>query len=155
MDSKLFGKVAEGIEVVAGIKTLLVLPAAALYLAVVPGGVGADELVPNTELGSCLFKKSRQITPAVGKPVGKLKAIIGLGALYPDAPVGVPLEQISEEIGRGVRGLLWVSSRKTQTGKFVNVLHRDCRYAMSCVILLLMKNIAPSRRVVVRNFNFN
>ena len=32
---------------------------------------------------------------------------------------------------------------------------RDCRYAMSCVILLLMKDMAPSHQVVVRNFNFN
>ena len=32
---------------------------------------------------------------------------------------------------------------------------RDCRYAMSCVILLLMKDIAPSRSVVAHNFNYN
>ena len=32
---------------------------------------------------------------------------------------------------------------------------RDCRYAMSCVILLLMKDMAPSRQVVVCSSNFN
>ena len=31
----------------------------------------------------------------------------------------------------------------------------DCLYAMSCVILLLMKDMAPSRYVVVSNSNYN
>ena len=83
----------------AGVKAFLVLSVAALYFAVVPRGVGANELVPNTELGSCLFKKGRQITLTVGKTVGELKAVVGLDALYPDAPAGIPLEQLFQEIG--------------------------------------------------------
>ena len=103
-----------------GIKAFLVLSVAALYFAVVPRGVGANELVPNTELGSCLFKKGRQITLTVGKTVGELKAVVGMDALYPDAPAGIPLEQLSEEISGGVGGLLRIGSQEAQTGKFIN-----------------------------------
>ena len=98
MDSELLRKVVQRVKAVTGIKAFLVLSVAALYFAVVPRGVGANELVPNTELGSCLFKKGRQVTPAVGKPVGELKAIVGLDALSPDAPAGIPLEQLSEAV---------------------------------------------------------
>ena len=83
----------------AGVKAFLVLSVAALYFAVVPRGVGANELVPNTELGSCLFKKGRQITLTVGKTVGELKAVVGLDALYPDAAACIPPDKPLEKIG--------------------------------------------------------
>ena len=86
----------------AGVKAFLVLSVAALYFAVVPRGVGANELVPNTELGSCLFKKGRQVTPAVGKPVGELKAIVGLDTLHLNAPADIPFYKPFQEISRGI-----------------------------------------------------
>ena len=45
MDSELLGEVIEGVETVTGVKALLVLPVAALHLAVVARRIGPDELV--------------------------------------------------------------------------------------------------------------
>ena len=51
MDSELLCKVIQRIEAVAGVKAFLVLPVAALHFTVVAWRVGADELVPDTQLG--------------------------------------------------------------------------------------------------------
>ena len=56
VDGKLFGEVVQGIKAVAGIKTFLVFPVAALHLAVVARGVGADELVADAQVGGGLLK---------------------------------------------------------------------------------------------------
>ena len=49
MDGELLIKIVQRIKTVAGIEVFLVLPVAALYLAVVAGRVGTDELVVYTE----------------------------------------------------------------------------------------------------------
>ena len=64
---------------------------AALYFSVVSGRVRTDELVSDPQIPGSLFKEGRQVTPAVGKTIGELKAIVGLDALYPDAPVAYHL----------------------------------------------------------------
>ena len=56
MDSELLVKAVQGIELVAGIKPLVVLPVAAFHFTVVPGRVRADELMAGTRQGSCLFE---------------------------------------------------------------------------------------------------
>ena len=61
MDSKLFCEIIQRIESVTGIESLLVLAVAALDLAVVPRRIGADQLMPDAQLGSRLFKQRRQI----------------------------------------------------------------------------------------------
>ena len=55
VDSELLVKAVQGIELVAGIKPLVVLPVAAFHFSVVPGRVRADELMAGTRQGSCLF----------------------------------------------------------------------------------------------------
>ena len=75
----------------AGVKAFLILSVAALYFAVVSGRVRTDKLVSDTQIPGSLFKKGRQIPPAVGKTVGELKAIVSLDALHADAPAGIPL----------------------------------------------------------------
>ena len=120
VDSELFGKVTEGIEAVTGIKAFLVLSVAALYFSVVSGRVRTDELVSDLQIPGSLFKEGRQVTPAVGKTVGELKAIVGLDALYADAPAGIPLEQLSEEISRGVGRLLWIGGQEAKAGELIN-----------------------------------
>jgi hypothetical protein len=45
VSSELLTKVSEGVEAVGAVEALLVLPVAALDLAVVPGRVGSDQLV--------------------------------------------------------------------------------------------------------------
>ena len=93
MDSELVCEVVKGEEAMAGVKALLVLPVAALYLAVVARCVGTDKLVADTQLSGSGFKEGGQITSAVGKTVGEFKAVVGLDALHPDAPVCIPLNQ--------------------------------------------------------------
>ena len=120
MDSELLSEVVQGVKAVGGIEALLVLPVAALHLAVMAGRVGADELMADTQLGCGGLKESGQIPPAVGETVGKFQAVVGLDALHPDAPAGIPLKQPVQEVGRGIGGLLRVGGQKTQAGELVN-----------------------------------
>lgn len=120
MNGKLFCEVLEGVKTVGRIETLLILPVAALYLAVVSGRIGANQLVPDTQLGSGDLKQGGQIPSAVGETIGKLKAIVRLHALYPDTSAGVPLEQLLEEIRRRKGVLLRIGSQESQAGKLVN-----------------------------------
>ena len=50
MDSKLFCKVIQGKEGMAGVEAFLVFPVAALHLAVVPGRIGTDQLVADPQI---------------------------------------------------------------------------------------------------------
>ena len=77
----------------AGIKAFLVLTMAALDLAVMSWGVGADELVADAQPGGSFFKKGQDIPFAVGKTVGEFKTIVGLDTFHADAPAGIPLDQ--------------------------------------------------------------
>lgn len=120
MDSKLLSEVIQGIKAVAGIKAFLVLPVAALYFAVVSGRIGADELMPDTQLGGSGFKQSGDVPVAVRKSVSKLKAIICLDTFHPDAPAIIPLEQPFEEVGRGIGGLLRIGGQEAQASELVN-----------------------------------
>ena len=56
MDGELLIKIVQRIKTVAGIEVFLVLPVAALHLAVVAGRVGADALVPDPQFGGSGFK---------------------------------------------------------------------------------------------------
>ena len=104
----------------AGIEAFLVLPVATFHLAVVTWGVGTDEFMTDTQTGSSSLKEGGQIPLAVGKTVGELKAIVGLDAFHPNAPTGIPFEQLSEEISRRVGVLLGVGGQEAQPCKLVN-----------------------------------
>ena len=119
MDSKLLVKVIKREKAVTGIKALLVLPVAAFHLAIVAGCVGTDELVADTQLSGGGFKESRQVPFTVGETIGELKSVVGLDTLHPDAPAGIPLYQLFEEISGGIGALLGVCSQEAQTGKFI------------------------------------
>ena len=58
MNSKLHGKVVQRIKVMAGVKAFLILTMTVFHLAIVPWSVRADELVPDTQLGSSGLKQS-------------------------------------------------------------------------------------------------
>ena len=79
-DSKLFGKVAKGIELVGSIEFLIIFAVATLHLAVVSWSKRLDLFVVDTELCQCLFKHGQRFLFAVSHLVGKLKAIVGLYA---------------------------------------------------------------------------
>lgn len=57
VDSEVVGKVVQKEKAVAGVKALLVLPVAALLLAVVAGNVGTNELVADTQVIGSGFKQ--------------------------------------------------------------------------------------------------
>ena len=56
MDGELLCEVVQGIKAVAGVEAFLVLPVAALHLAVMAWSVGADELVADAQAGGGLLK---------------------------------------------------------------------------------------------------
>ena len=58
MDGKLFGKVIQGVKAAAGIEAFLVLAVTSLHFTVVARCIGADELVPDTQLGGGGLKQS-------------------------------------------------------------------------------------------------
>ena len=88
---ELLVKVEERKERGTTIETLLVLSMATLHLAVMPWSVRTDKLVADAELSSGILKKRRQMTLAVGKTVGKLKAVVRLHAFHADTAAGIPL----------------------------------------------------------------
>ena len=120
MDNKLFGKVVQRVKAVAGIETLLVLPMAALHFAVVARSVGADEFVSDAQRGSGGLKQRGKIPLAVGETVCELKAIVRLDAFHVDAPSGIPLNQLFQEVCGGVGTLLWIGSQKAQARKLIH-----------------------------------
>ena len=120
MDGELLCEVIQGIKTVAGVEAFLVLTVAALHFAVVAWRIGADELVADTQLGGSRLKESGTVLFAVGETVGELKAVVGLDALHSDAPAGIPLDQLFEEVSRGIGGLLGVGCQEAQTGKFIH-----------------------------------
>ena len=81
-DRELLCKIVQRVERMAGVKALLILPVAALCLAVVPERIGTDQFMPNPQLGGRLLKQRRQVTFTAGKTVGKLKAVVRLDTLH-------------------------------------------------------------------------
>ncbi len=59
------------------IEPLVVLPVAALYLAVVPGGVGTDHFVADAVALQIELEHSR-LVPLCGKAVGELRPVVRL-----------------------------------------------------------------------------
>lgn len=83
VDGKLFSKVIQGIKAVAGAKAFLTLSVVAL-LSIVMKRVGEDQLISDAQCDSGNLNQGRQIPLAVGKLVGKFKAISGLYTFHLD-----------------------------------------------------------------------
>ena len=120
VDSELVGKVIKGKERVGRIEAFLIFSVAAFDLAVMAWSIGADQLVPDTQLGSSGLKQGGQIPLAVGKAIGKFKAIVSLNAFHLNAPAGIPFDQPFEEVSGGISGLLRVSGEEAQTSELVH-----------------------------------
>ena len=103
----------------AGVEAFLVLAMAALDFAIVPRSVRSNELMPDSQLGSCLLKQCWQIAFAAGETVGKLGAVVCLNAFYPDAVACILCGQPAKEIRGRISGLLRIGGKEPQTGKFV------------------------------------
>ena len=88
-------KVGEGIETMRVVEALLVLTMAAFHLSIVAGRIGADELVPNSQLSDRCLKEGFQIALAAGKTIGELKTVIGLDTLNSNAFAGKMLDDLA------------------------------------------------------------
>ena len=108
--SELCTKIGEGSEAVRIVKAPLVLAVTALDLAVMPRGIGPDELMPDIELLCRLFEERWDIPLAVGETVGKLKAVVGLDAFYRHATALEPGDCLLQEVCGGIGTLLRVST---------------------------------------------
>ena len=95
MGSFLPTKVGEGIETVCVVKALLVLTMTAFHLSVVPGSIGADELVANSQLSGCCLKEGFQVALAAGEAIGEFKTVIGLNTLDSNAFAGKMLDDLA------------------------------------------------------------
>ena len=95
MDGKLLCEVIQGIKAVAGVEAFLVLTVATLHFAVVAWGVRADELVADAQFSGGGLEEGWAVLPACEEAVGELRAIVGLDTLHPDAPAGIPADQLS------------------------------------------------------------
>ena len=63
IEDELFSEALQGEKSVTGLGVLLILMVAAFNLAVVSGGIGADELVTDTQLGGGGLKQRRYLPP--------------------------------------------------------------------------------------------
>ncbi len=99
-----------------GIEPLIVLPVAALHLAVMPWRIGADYLVPDAMLLQTHLEKGGLI-PVGGKAVGKFGAIVRLDALN-GAREGF-YKEIHKDGGR-VGAVFLKSLNKTPSGILIN-----------------------------------
>ena len=74
----------------------------------------------DTRLGGGGLKQGRESALAVGKTIGKFKAVIRLDAFHMDSPAGIPPEQLFQEIRGGIGGQLRVGGQEAQACKLVN-----------------------------------
>ena len=120
MRRKLNRKILQGEEGVAGIEALLILPVAALHLAVVPGCVRPDQLVPNAQIHGGPLKEGEGFFLRAGEAIGELKAIIRLDTFHFDPFTGKPFIQPLEKIRRGIGGLFGIGPQEPQPGELVD-----------------------------------
>ena len=88
-------EVLPGKEEMRRIEAVLVLVVAAFHLAVVLASIGTDELVSDRQFSGSALKHRGDIPFAVGKAVGKFKAVVGPDTLHPANPSGHTICQIS------------------------------------------------------------
>ena len=118
-DSELFFKVSQGEERADRIKAFLLLPVAALHLAIMPGRVRTNQLMLDAQLSSSFLKKGLDVPFTVEKTVGKFKTVVSPDTFYSDASAGIPLHQSLQEAGGGAGGLLRISRQEAEPGELV------------------------------------
>jgi len=109
---KLLRKVFKGIEAMGGIEPLIVLPVAALHLAVMPRGIGADYLVADAMLLQTHLKKGG-LVPVCGEAVCELSAVVRLDALN---GAGEGFHKVFHKQGGGIGAVLLKGFHKAPLG---------------------------------------
>lgn len=120
MHSELSIEVGKRVETMGVVEATLILTVAALYLAIVTGRIGTNQLVPNAQLCSGFLKERDQFTVGLSKAVGKLKSVVSLDTFDGKA---VPFEEsicFLQKVRRGVGALFIVSSQVPQPRKLVD-----------------------------------
>ena len=114
MHSQLSVEVGKRVEAIGIVEAMLILTVAALYLAIVTGRIGTNQLVPNAQLCGGFLKERDQFTVGLSKAVGKLKSVVSLDTFDGEA---VPFEEsicFLQKVRRGVGALIFVSSQVPQ-----------------------------------------
>ena len=114
MHSQLSIEVGKRVEAMGIVEATLILTVAALYLAIVTGRIGTNQLVPNAKLCSGPLKERDRFTVGLIKAVGKLKPVVSLDTFDGKA---VPFEEsicFLQKVRRGVGALLLVGSQVPQ-----------------------------------------
>lgn len=114
------------------IEQALVFSVTAFHLSIVPWGIGTDQLVANMELCSSSFKQGWDILLAVGKAIGKFKAIVSLHTFHLDTFAGKGVGDLSEEVSRGIGALLGISTQDTIAGILVNCRVLEKPFLLVC-----------------------
>ena len=120
MDSELLCEVVQRVKAVRGIESFLVLPVAALQLAVVARRVGADKFVADTQLSGGGFKEGRQIPSAVKKRLVNSKPLWVWTHSTRMSWRAYHMNNLFQKICGGIGGLLRVGSQEAQTGELIN-----------------------------------
>ena len=119
VDGKLRFEIRQRKERMTGIKAFLVFSVTALDFAIMSGRVRTNQFMANSKLLSRFFEQSRDIAFAVGKAIGKFKAIICLNAFNMNALASIPLHKPLKKICRRKCRLLRISSQKAKSSKLV------------------------------------
>ncbi len=113
---KLLCEILKGIEGMRSVEPLVVLPVAALHLAVMPWRIGADYLMPDAmQFQMCLEKGG--LIPVGGKTVCKFSAVIRLDALN---GAGEGFHKVFHKQGGGIGAVFLKGFHKAPPGILIN-----------------------------------
>ena len=114
MHSELSIEVGKGVEAMGVVEATLILTVAALYLAVVAGRVGTNQLVPNAQLCGGPLKERNVLSHGLGKAVGKLKPVVSLDTFDGEAMLFEEGVCLLQKVCRRTGALLIVGRQITQ-----------------------------------------
>lgn len=112
------------------IKFLVVFSVAALYLAVVPGRIRANQLVADAKASQLPFKQGRLFTSFGQKPAGELSAIV---CLYAFNQIGEALDDMAEKHSRGIGAVFLKCFKIAKAAVFIqeSILEPLCRLLLA------------------------
>ena len=114
MHGQLSIEVGKGVEAMGVVEATLILTVAALYLAIVTGRVGTNQLVPNAQLCGGPLKERDQFTVGLCKAVSKRKPVVSLDTFDGEAVLFEESICFLQKVCRGIGALLLVSSQVPQ-----------------------------------------
>ena len=114
MHSQLCIEVGKGVEAMGVVEATLILTVAMLYLAVVAGRVGANQLVPNAQLCGGPLKERNVLSHGLGKAVGELKPVVSLDTFNGKAMLFEEGVRLLQKVCRRTGALLIVGRQITQ-----------------------------------------